>query len=349
MGNNRFLELISRKLAGEATIEELAEIERILSNDRDALESTKILQRYWEQHEDLNQFSIEEAFDKIVNRLELPATAQVVQMHRGKKRVNRKRLQYIAAASIILIAGLILFVKEVDKKDRLASQESRLIEKENPKGIKQSFVLPDGSKIWLNADSKIQFPTVFKGTTRDVYLNGEAFFDVTKNPSMPFIIHLAHGSLRVLGTSFNVRAYDNEAVVETSVVTGKVAFIPKYRQTGKKQDTVFLSPDNKVRYLLAKEEVVVEPAVSKEDSAWIAGKLVFKGMTFEEIGMQLERNFGKKIVFLSDAASRFRLTGTFQDNTLEEILYYLSKSKPFDYKITDVEVLISEEEKSLDD
>ena len=66
-------------------------------------------------------------------------------------------------------------------------------------------------------------------------------------------------------------------------------------------------------------------------------------MTFEEIGVQLERNFGKKIVFLSDNAPMFRLTGSFQNNSLEEILFYLSKSKEFHYKITDVEVLISDE------
>jgi transmembrane sensor len=344
MGNNRLLELISRKLAGEATAEELEEIERILSVETDASENCKLLQRYWDQHENVNQFFVEEAFDKIVNRLDLPVATPVVEMHRRERSVNDKRLQQTAAAAaIIFIAGLILFIKTGDKKDRFTEQQTALIKRESPKGVKQTFTLPDGSKIWLNADSKIQFPETFNGNTRDVYLNGEAFFDVAKNPARPFIIHLANGTIRVLGTSFNVRAYDNEKVVETSVATGKVAFIPNYQKSGKKQDTVFLTPDNKVSYLLTKEEVIVASTVSKDDSAWIAGKLVFKGMTFEEIGMQLERNFGKKIVFLSDAARMFRMTGSFHNNSLEEILFYLSKSKEFQYKIINDEVLVSVE------
>jgi ferric-dicitrate binding protein FerR (iron transport regulator) len=349
MSNDRLLELISRKLSGEATVEELQEIEKILSVDTDASASIKLLQQYWDQHDNANQFFVEEAFGKILNRLDLPVAAPVVEMHGSGKRSNKNRLQRIAVgAAIIFIAGSILIFKTGGKKDRLTKQQTALIEKKNSKGIKSTIELTDGSKVWLNADSKIQFPKVFTGNTREVYLSGEAFFEVAKNASRPFIIHLANGTVKVLGTSFNIRAYDNEKIIEASVATGKVAFIP-YRKSGKKQDTVFLTSDNKVRYLFTKEETIVEPTVSKEDRAWITGKLIFKAMTFEEIGMQLERNFGKKIVFLSDTARMFRLTGSFQNNSLEEILFYLSKSKEFNYKITDVEVLISDESTELPD
>ncbi|RYG43247.1 MAG: FecR family protein, partial [Chitinophagaceae bacterium] len=162
-----------------------------------------------------------------------------------------------------------------------------------------------------------------------------------KNADKPFIIHLANGTVKVLGTSFNIRAYDNEKFIETSVATGKVAFIPK-KATGNKQDTVFLTVDKKVRYLFTKEEAYVEPTISAEDIAWIGGKLVFKAMAFDEIGLELERNFGKKVVFLSDSARQFRLTGSFQNNSLDEILFYLSKSTEFKYKINNDEVLISD-------
>ena len=113
-------------------------------------------------------------------------------------------------------------------------------QKQNAKGVKSTIELADGSKIWLNADSKVQYPALFNGSTREVYLNGEAFFDIAKNPSKPFIIHLSNGTVRVLGTSFNIKAYDNEPVVETSVATGKVAFIPKLKNN-QRADTVFLT------------------------------------------------------------------------------------------------------------
>ena len=341
MGNNRLLELISRKLAGEATAAELDEIKRMLSPDPEAAENYELLQRYWDQHENVNQAFIDEAFDKIANSLNSPVAAPVVEIRGAEKHTRKKRLQFAAAAAIVLLAGAILFVKSGNKKDRLTEKQAAFIEKRNPKGVKGSFVLPDGSMVWLNADSKIQFPKTFTGRTRDVYLNGEAFFDVAKNPTLPFIVHLVNGSVSVMGTSFNVKAYENDKIVETSVVTGKVAFIPKYRKKAKKQDTVFLSPDIKARFYSAKEEVTVASTVSDDDRAWITGKLIFKGMTFEDISLQLERNFGKKIVFLSDSARLFRLTGSFQNNSLDEILFYLSKSRGFDYKITNGEVLIS--------
>ncbi|HTF29435.1 MAG TPA: FecR domain-containing protein [Flavitalea sp.] len=246
-----------------------------------------------------------------------------------------------SAASVILITALLLFIKKNPGKDESTNQQLALIEKKNTKGVKSTMTLPDGTKIWLNADTKIQYPKKFSGNTREVYLSGEAFFEVAKNPGKPFIIHLANGTVKVLGTSFNIRAYDNEKFIEASVATGKVAFIPKHA-TGRKQDTVFLTRDNKLRYLFTKKQAIVESTVSKEDMAWIGGKLVFKAMSFEEIGVELERSFGKKIVFLSDNARQFRLTGSFQNNSLEEILFYLSKSTEFNYKINNEEVMISD-------
>ena len=349
MSNDRLLELITRKLSGEATAEELEEVESMLSVDPEAAARYKSIEQYWGQHENANQFFVEEAFEKIVNRLEMAPPASIVEIRPSGKRSIKSILQVAAAAAVIFVAGLFLFTKSYNRNSKLTGQQPVLIQQENPKGIRRALTLADGTKIWLNAASKIQYPGEFTGTIREVYLVGEAFFDVAKNPSMPFIIHLANGTVRVLGTSFNIRAYDNEKVIETSVASGSVAFIPKYEKSKKKQDTVFLSPDNKVRYLFTKEEVIIEATDSREDKAWIAGKMAFKGLTFEEIAVELERSFGKKIVFVSDAVKSYRLTGSFQDNSLEEIFFYLSKSKAFNYKITEAEVLISDEATKLPD
>jgi ferric-dicitrate binding protein FerR (iron transport regulator) len=218
-----------------------------------------------------------------------------------------------------------------------------LQEKRNAKGTKSIIQLPDGSKIWLNADSKLRYPEVFKGATREIYLNGEAFFDVAKSPDHPFIIHLANGTVQVLGTSFNVRAYDNESVVETSVATGRIAFIPKYRTSRKKQDTVYLAPDHKASYTFTSEELSTSATSGKEDRAWTEGKLIFRSMTMELIAIELERNFGKKVVFIGNGPKEYVFTGAFENNSLDEIMYYLSRTKNFKYKITNSELLIAAE------
>jgi transmembrane sensor len=350
MNHDRLLELIGRKLSGEASQQELTELEQMLISDPSLGERYKMLQQFWEHHDHIHQQVIEEGLRKALNRLELPGSAPVLEMEAVDRKPKRMRFVWGAAAAVFVVSlGAWMFWSRQTRNDTVDTSSGSLVEKQNSKGVKSTIELSDGSKIWLNADSKIQYSTAFTGNTREVHLNGEAFFDVAKNPSKPFIIHLANGTVRVLGTSFNVRAYDNEKVVETSVTTGKVAFIPKYEKKKKKQDTVYLTSNNKVRYLFTEEEVITEPTVSIEDKAWTEGKLIFKDMSFESIAVELERNFGKKVVFVSDAPRRFRLTGSFQNNSLHEIMYYLSKTKDFTYKITNTEVLIGDVDTRLPD
>ena len=338
MSNNRFFELISRKLSGESTTEELDELETMLSSDADAAARFKLVQQYWNQHDHTDEHFVEDAFQKLVPKLNAP----VQELPKSRNRPNNNFLLAVAAAaSVILIAGSVLVAKRNTNSFLSGNGNGSLVEKKNIKGVKSFVTLADGTRIWLNADTKIQYPKQFTGNTREVYLSGEAFFEVARNVTRPFIIHLENGTVKVLGTSFNIRAYDNEKSIEASVASGKVAFIPKYN-TGKKEDTIFLTGDNKLRYLLTKKQVIVESTVSRDDIAWIGGKLVFKAMSFEEIGAELERSFGKKIVFDSDSARFFRLTGSFQNNSLDEILFYLSKSTEFGYKINNDEVIISD-------
>lgn len=333
MNKDRILALMARKLSGEATQEELRELQEHLSADAAAGERGKVLDQFWSRRDDGAHPSVEENLKKVLGGLNLlPANAPVVPLRR------RRGWMWAAAAGFIFCAvGGILYVSHGHSPEPLAS----LTEKHNAKGTRSIIQLSDGSKIWLNADSKLRYPEVFKGDTREVYLNGEAFFDVARSPERPFIIHLANGMVRVLGTSFNVRAYDNEQVVETSVATGKIAFIPKYKTSHKRQDTIYVTPDHKASYTFTSEEVHTGTTSSKEDKAWTEGKLIFRGMTMEQIAVELERNFGKKVVFVDNGPKAFVFTGSFENNTLDEIMFYLTRTKNFSYNITNTELLIA--------
>ncbi|HVU56666.1 MAG TPA: FecR domain-containing protein [Puia sp.] len=322
---------MARKLSGEASSEELRELQEHLSADAAAGERSMVLDQFWSRQEDGAHPSVEENLKKALGVLNMSSTtARVVPMRR------RRRWGWVAAAVLILCGtGALLYHK--DGSEVVAS----LMEKHNAKGTKSIIQLPDGSKIWLNADSKLRYPEVFKGDTREVYLNGEAFFDVAKSPEHPFIIHLANGTVKVLGTSFNVRAYDNEPVVETSVATGRIAFIPKYSASHKQQDTIYLAPDHKASYTFARDEVRTSATSGNEDKAWTEGKLLFRSMTMDQIAVELERNFGKKVVFVDDGPKAFVFTGSFENNTLDEIMFYLTRTKNFSYKITNTELLIA--------
>jgi len=336
MNKDHILELMTRKLSGEATAEELRELQDLLSADAEAGERGKILDQFWSRRDDETHPSVEENLRKVLGKLQLSATA--VQIDRPVRRIGG-RMKVAAAVLILLGIGTIAYLRRPVSRDGAAL--ASLTEKRNAKGTKSIIQLPDGSKIWLNADSKLKYPEIFKGPTREIYLNGEAFFDVAKNTNHPFIIHLTNGTVQVLGTSFNVRAYDNESVVETSVATGRIAFIPKYRTPRKKQDTVYLAPDHKASYTFTREELSTSITSGKEDKAWTEGKLVFRSLTMEQIAMELERNFGKKVIFVDDRPKEFIFTGSFENNSLDEIMYYLSRTKNFNYKITNSELLIA--------
>ena len=357
MTENRFTILTGRYFADEVTPEEEKELELLLKAEPVMAAQFRVMQQFWQQEQEGTSLSVEEGLQKLMDKLALDKEAKncsadvfvrssdfedinsVIPQNISKSKtiVIRKWIKITAAA--ILISGFFLAVQYLQRPSQI--KENGLMEKQNAKGIKSTIELADGSKIWLNADSKINYPEIFTGNTREVYLNGEAFFSIAKNPEKPFIIHLSRGTIKVLGTSFNVRAYENEKIVETSVSTGRVAFIPNYEQNGKKKDTVFLLPDNKVRYFLNRDEVITTPTSAREDKAWTEGKLVFKSRRMEDISIELERNFGKKVVFLNEEPKDFILTGSFQNNSLDEIMFYLSETKSFSYKITNTELIIA--------
>ena len=340
MNNTNFLLLVSKKFSGEANDKELQELDALLAANPDFLKQYKLLSQYWEQHDNHNQVFVEDALQKALLRLNLPLN-NVYEESTIHKSKFFKFSSIAAAASVAIIIVAAIFFAKQSKQKEVATPLAGLEKKQNSMGTKSTIQLADGSKVWLNADSKIQYPSSFEGSTREVYLNGEAFFEVAKNAKKPFIIHLANGTVRVLGTSFNIRAYDNEKTVETSVATGKVAFIPKYKSDDKKQDTVFLTPNNKVSYTYTVEKITIAPTLATDDNAWTEGKMIFKARSLQDIAIELERNFGKKVVFTDDIARAYVLTGSFQDNTLEEVMYYLSKTKGFYYKITNNELLIA--------
>jgi transmembrane sensor len=350
MTHDEFLSLVSKKLSGEATGAELEALEQQMAANAGLAQEYRLLQQYWEEQPMNSQVAIEESLQGVLQRLGLPATVQEEAVaYAVPVRSIWPRFKKVAAvAAVLLLAGAAFFVLRPGNKKATQDTIAGYEKKQNTPGTKSIIELADGSKVWLNADSRLQYPPSFANNTREVYLDGEAFFEVAKNPQRPFIIHLNKGTIRVLGTSFNVRAYDNEKSVETSVMTGKVAFIPKY-QSAQKQDTVFVTPNNKVSYQFTEEKMSMAPTMAANDKAWTEGKLIFKAMTMEEIAMELERNFGKKVVFLDEAAKQYVFTGSFQNNTLEEIMYYLSLSKTQQifYKITNDELLIALEASKL--
>ena len=158
-----------------------------------------------------------------------------------------------------------------------------------PRGGEYKVILPDGSKVWLNAASSIRFPTVFRGKTREVDLKGEAYFEVAKNPYMPFKVKSRDAEIEVLGTHFNVRAYSDEKAMKTTLVEGSVKV--KSRNSNK-----ILKPGEQA--VLKGEAMRVSTVVVEEQIAWKNGLFQFKDASLEDVLKQAALWYDLKVSYV---------------------------------------------------
>lgn len=164
-----------------------------------------------------------------------------------------KQLLRVAAVALVLITSLTLYRmagQESQEPDQLIAEGpargEKKVERVNPRGQKSVLILPDGSKVWLNVDSKLTYTRDFtKRNKREVHLDGEAFFNVVHNESSPFIVHTSSSiRIEVLGTSFNVKSYKDDQTVETVLVNGKVS-IDKLEENGLTLENLILEPNQR--------------------------------------------------------------------------------------------------------
>lgn len=333
MNETQRWERLAQVLAGEATPEELAEHHRWLAERPEHAALWAHLQATWTQAEHAPlALDSAAALDRVLGRMD---AADSVPAETPVRALNWRR--WAAAAVLALALGTGYWF---GLRDRAPNE---LVAEVNPKGQRSEIKLPDGSRIFLNADSKLEYPETFADSVREVYLEGEAFFQVAHNPAQPFLVRLKTGTIRVLGTSFNVRAYPGDSTVETSVVTGKVAFIPKKPRVAPTgpgaTDTLYVLPDFKVTQSLRSERIERVPTVARQQAAWAENRLEFHDAPLTEVARTLERWYGTPVRLEGERSCR--LTGTFPDpRSLREVMDALALTRLCDYELSGDELVI---------
>lgn len=167
-----------------------------------------------------------------------------------------------------------------------------------PQGIQYQVQLSDGTKVWLNSASSLRFPSVFKGRERLVQLTGEAYFEVSKNPKMPFIVQTGDSKIKVLGTHFNVMAYNDEKTLKTTLLEGAIRFISK-------KGEVNVKPGEQVQ-LASDGSISLNENVDMNDVlAWKRGFFHFEHENLESIMLQLSRWYGIDVIYKSKVNTLF--------------------------------------------
>ncbi len=203
-----------------------------------------------------------------------------------------------------------------------------------------TLYLSDGTVVWLKEGSRLEFPVTFQGNIREVSLTGEAFFDVAKDPDKPFVIHSANFTTRVLGTSFNIKAYGNDDSQEVVVVTGKVVVSVNDPSFHKVRELV-LHPNQKAVYS-KKDNSLVESAAADPAKSIATDKhrLLFDETSLQDIIKVLNATYDVNISVSADNMNRCRITADLRNETLEVDIEILSKAINATYTIAGNDIIL---------
>jgi ferric-dicitrate binding protein FerR (iron transport regulator) len=259
-------------------------------------------------------------------------------MHRLKGKIDRQIrkerfiklpvMLRVAAAVVFLISSVTAFFYY--KNTRLSPVQYTITTV--PKGQKMKLTLSDGSTVMLNAGSRIRYPEKFNRETRSVtLLDGEAFFDVKHNDEKPFVVETPGTQTQVLGTAFNIQAYQEFKEVKVTVLRGKVAV----KETGEHKP-VLLLPDEQVIVNTVTGYQSKKHINANESIGWLNGKFLFRNETLMNVALILQNSYNVKIEFKEESTKEIRFTANFNStDSLEKILFAIAKANGITYSIKD--------------
>lgn len=360
MQKDIFWILLSKKICGEANVNELAQLEDLIRDDYELGAVAERMQQIWTASENASfpSISAEEAYNKITASLDFNDQAEEPALI---KRDFRKIYISIASVILLLLAITITYKFQTKTNRTLAiKEEANNSEIVMSPGSKTKIQLPDGTSVWVNACSKIKYAGGLHDKKREVYLEGEAYFEVKRDPSRPFIVHTSGIDIRVLGTGFNVKAYASEPTIEATLIHGSIEVINQNQPTA---THVLLKPHEKLIYTktkeftetqkqdkrsLTKDFVIniapissIKPISDIKETSWIYDKLIFEDERLEDLAIRLERWYGVHITIETPKMKDYRISGTFVNETLEEALKELQMLTPFSYELKNKDIIIN--------
>lgn len=226
----------------------------------------------------------------------------------------------------LLITSILLFNRQINPTD---FQQYSMQEITSPPGIRSKVILPDGSMVWLNAESTIKFPIPFHKDDRSIELLGEAFFEVTKNPHLPFIVESGKIKVKVLGTKFNYKAFANDPDIEVTLEEGKIA-LDILGKVGAEE--TLLIPGDRFVYEKKSNKASIKHEDIKKYIAWHTGKLIFDNSPMAEVAQMLSRWYGIEVIVKDAEVMNYRFTTTFENESLLQVIELFGLSSPVDIK-----------------
>lgn len=343
MNDARLFVLLGKKLNKEATEEELSELEELIRRESIQPYTLELLQEIWLKKAAEDELHVEDRWESVAGRLHMTPEAPAL-----PRRWHIIRRVAVAAA----ITGALLFTawfgyrsyNNPSLQAAVTEEQDSIITVRN--GERKRFVLPDGTQVNMNSGSQLRFHKDFGVQDREIWLNGEAFFDVSKDAAHPFQVYTNRMTVKVLGTAFNVKSYNTMEDIETTVVSGKVEVSLKES----KEKKVILLPNEKISLknnILTKAdqpisnikyEVQTVKAANNEtipeEAVWVKEKLAFTNESFDIVALKMERWHNVKFYFANEKLKDLRLNGDFDNVSIEETMHILQMMVHFKYEMT---------------
>lgn len=269
--------------------------------------------------------------------------------------INRRPWWRYAAAAVLVVGVASFGYRFMRAKQTVEAPALMSYDYTTATGARKTVMLPDSSVIMLNANSHLSISRNFDNEHREVTITGEAFFDIKHDAAHPFIVHTSEYRIRVLGTTFNVKAYPGGAGAETDLVSGKVEIVTNDGTHPKNR--IILRPNEK--FVLERRPVISKtvgttPAkgvIAKlkldtlgrhvTETAWARQRMEINDEPLEVIAAKLEAWYGIKVIFKDEEVKKYRYTAAFNDETIFKALQYLQQSYPFSYRIENDAIVIS--------
>jgi transmembrane sensor len=308
--------------------------------------------------------------DRIYNQILSEINEQEIrdsEIHLMKRRTRIRQLliQGLSLAAVFCIAFFLGSIINKDNSKIITEQAaaSTYSEIKAPFGTRSEIKLSDGTQVILNAGSVIKYGSDFNLNNRELILDGEAYFKVAKNTDLPLIVNAGGINIKATGTEFNVKAYQDEGLIETTLIEGKVE-ITQNNGTNKVIKLLELTPNQKAIYIKESDRIAIEkikeieplavkPAKTSSDkllvspkvdvdqvTAWTQNKLIIRGENLENLCVKLQRKYNVTFIFGNEEIKKYRFSGVLLDETLEQVLKVIKLTAPIDYVLDGKVVLI---------
>ena len=234
------------------------------------------------------------------------------------------------AAAIVIAAGITLMLNNNETSNTIEKVYRHVLIQNTT--YSESIVLSDGTRVHVNTSGSLKYPESFSTDRREVWLNGEAYFEVSENAACPFLVHTDMMDIKVLGTRFNATAYESDQKTTVTLIEGKVELYCH----GEVPKTLILEPGQQAVFWKNNHEIATHSVDPDLYIAWKDGYYKFVNTSFGEIAERMEKMYHVKIVFADESLSQIPYSGTFiREQSLKEVLDMMHDVKPFEYSIKD--------------